>query len=203
MVRAVCLGLACLAMLPNVHAGAINDFVEAHRIYTPKPVTPGMMRFSTTYMRDNDMFELNEFNFYDSYIEHVRLFAVDSIALQQYKSRGEECSRGERTKISAKALSVCGRFVAALYVDSHNVSPAFFGFKRASIEVVPKFKDGVFYFVKDGSNVLLNQAGNFGIKKNKRYLIEINLSPYGDYDQREIDLPFDYEAYVSSAQLIR
>lgn len=202
MVRQAFSILIFLVLGYGVNARAI-EYVEMSRIYTPTPVFPSMMAFSTKYMLDNDIFEINEFAFYHSYVRHVRLFTVDDLALQEYKLQKEECLHGEGGRLGTKELSACGRVVAALYVDSHSMSPKFYGFERVSIEVVPRFKDGVFYFVKGGKNVLLHQADNFGIKKNKRYLIEANLSSYGDYDLREIDLTFDYEAYLSDARLVR
>ena len=108
-----------------------------------------------------------------------------------------------KNKPNAKELSACGRVAASEYVESHNVILQTFVFQRISMEITAKFKDGVFYFVKDGNNVILNQAERFNVRKGKRYLVEVNLSSYGDYDLREVNLKFDCETYALSAHLIR
>lgn len=201
MVKKYCM-LFLLILAQRVVAGGV-EFVEVTRIYTPIPFVPSMMTYSVSYMLKEDMHSLNRFEFYHSYVEHGRLFVVDELSYEKYKSQGERCLLREQNKPNAKELSACGRVVASQYVASHNVAPQMFGFKHLNLEIVAKFKDGVFYFVRDGSNVLLHQAGHFGVRKGNRYLIEANLSPYGDYDLREVDLQFDYEAYMSSAKLIQ
>ncbi|QEI12991.1 hypothetical protein [Cellvibrio japonicus] len=192
-----------LCVLVNcVKAGGV-EYVETKRIYTPTPFVPSMMLFSVNYMLNNDMFELNKFEFYNSYMDHGRLLTVDKLAVDEYKRLGEQCSKNQNNELSAKALSACGRVVAALYVESHNIVPQTFGFKTVILEVVPDLKNGAFFFIKDGDRVHLNRASDFGIKKNKRYLVEMNLSSYGDYDLREVGVPFNYEAYLISVKKIK
>lgn len=202
MVRQSFIVLIFLVVGCGVNARPI-EFVDMSRVYTPTPVFPSMMEFSTKYMLENDGFEINAFAFYHSYARSVRLFTVDAIAFQEYRLQKEECSPGKGGKPGTKELSTCGRVVAALYMDSHSMSPKFYGFESVSMEVVPRFRDGVFYFTMDGKNVLFHQADHFGLKKNKRYLIKANLSPYGDYDLREVNLQFGYEAYLSGAELVQ
>lgn len=190
-----CVALFFLSLANLVNANGV-EYVETERVYTPIPFVPSMVSFSVSYMLDNDMFELNKFEFYHSYMTHGRFLTVDKLAIDEYKILGEKCSKNN--KLDAKKIIECGRVVALLYVESHNIVHQDFGFKTVIIEIVPKFKNGNFFFIKDGKNVLLHRASEFGIRKNKRYMVEINLSAYGDYDLRESGLKFDYEAYLVS-----
>jgi len=192
--------LLIFSLVNCVNAGGV-EYVETERAYTPTPFVPSMMLFSVNYMLNNDMFELNKFEFYNAYMTHGRFLTVDKFAVDEYKRLDEKCSKNK--VLNAKNIMECGRVVALLYVDSHNIVHQDFGFKTVSLEIVPDSKDGIFFFLKDGKRVLLHRASEFGIKKKKRYMVDMNLSSYGDYDLRELDLTFDYEAYLISVKKIK
>ena len=174
------------------------EFVSTERVYTPTPFIPSMMTFSFKYMFENNLSELNRFEFFSSYAKYGRLFTVDKHSLLDFQQKNKECKRVENRKLNGKELADCGRFLAEKYVSSHNVLPQDFGFKVLSKEIIPKLENDVFFFFDGELRVLLHQGKSFDLKENKRYKAELNLSPYGDYDLREVDLLFDYEAYIQN-----
>lgn len=189
------------AAVEQVNTGI--EFVTTDRVFTPMPFIPNMMKFAVEYMTDNEATGLNRFEFYNSYMTHARMFTLDKRALQEFQDKGVKCNAMNRKNLDVQELAICGRALAASYVEGHNTFPQRFGFRSDVVEILPEKKDGVFFFSINGSNVLLRNASDFDIKEEKRYELEVNVSPKGDYDLREVDAQFDQEAYIVDARLIK
>lgn len=178
------------------------EYFNKSSVYTPLPFIPSMITFSVEYIVDNDMKSLNTFEFYYSYVEHSRLFTVDKFSRLEFKDKNIKCIQAESGEFNSKELIECGRVLALSYVDNHSVVPEDFGFQKDSQEVVVKSKKGVFYFYRDGEGVVLYGVDELGLQEGSLYSLEFNLSPYGDYDMKDVDIAFSYEAYLTGASLI-
>lgn len=189
--------LVSLIFVSSARAGV--EHVSTSRVFTPTPFVPSMMTFAVDYILRNDLAVLNKFEFYNSYVESARFFTVDKFALSKFETRDKQCLAKGKKEIKPKDLMECGRVLAALYVESHNVIPEDFGFKKVTRVATLQSDGNVFFFVGDNGNVLLHGASDHNLKEGKRYELELTLSPFGDYDLREVGVPFAYEAYLYGA----